>query len=54
MTRRILLSPVLLLLLLTAASSWAQFAQRGGIGGTVFDQSGAVIPGAEMTLFDLA
>jgi hypothetical protein len=54
MTRRILLSLLSLILLSASADSWAQFAQRGGIGGTVFDQSGAVIPGVDITLIDLA
>jgi hypothetical protein len=44
------------LLLLTAAfpSAWAQFAQRGGLEGTVVDPTGAVIPGARITLLDIA
>ena len=36
------------------ASCWAQFAQRGGVEGFVFDNSGAVIVGANLTLTDLA
>lgn len=32
----------------------AQFAQRGGLAGTVFDDSGSVVAGAQMTLLDLA
>ena len=41
-----------LLLLVASPRAGAQFAQRGGIGGTVFDASGAVVPGAQVTLFD--
>ena len=50
-------SPVailLFLLLLVSPLAWSQFAQRGGIEGTVFDPSGAVLPGAQVTLLDLA
>ncbi len=54
MNRHILISVVSLFLLLFSASAWAQFAQRGGIEGTVFDPSGAVVPGAQITLLDLA
>jgi hypothetical protein len=54
MNRRILLSVVFLSLLLVSASAWAQFAQRGGIEGTVFDPAGAVVPGAQITLLDIA
>jgi Carboxypeptidase regulatory-like domain/TonB dependent receptor len=46
--------PLFLVLLIATASGWAQFAQRGGIEGTVFDNSGAVVPGAEVTLLDTA
>lgn len=35
-------------------SGWAQFAQRGSIEGFVFDNSGAAIVGANLTLIDLA
>jgi hypothetical protein len=34
--------------------SWAQFAQRGSLSGTVFDASGAVVPGAQIVLLDVA
>lgn len=34
--------------------SWAQFAQRGGLAGTVFDSTGAVLPGAQVILLDIA
>ncbi len=54
MNRRILLYAVSFSLLFLAANAWAQFAQRGGIEGTVFDQSGAVVPGAQIALLDLA
>jgi hypothetical protein len=54
MNRRILLSIVLLFFLTLPGTSWAQFAQRGGIEGTVFDPSGAVVPGVNITLLDLA
>jgi len=40
-------------LLTLSLSSWAQFAQRGSLGGSVFDSSGAVVPGAEITLLDV-
>ena len=53
MNRRTLVS-VLFLFLLLPLSGWAQFAQRGGIEGTVFDPSGAVVPGAQITLLDIA
>jgi hypothetical protein len=54
MNRRILLVVFSLLFLLLSASSWAQFAQRGGVAGTVFDPTGAVVPGTQITLLDLA
>lgn len=41
-----------LLLLAGSPRAGAQFAQRGGIAGTVFDASGAVVSGAEITLLD--
>jgi len=41
-------------LLLVSANLQAQFAQRGGIEGTVFDPSGAVVPGVAITLLDLS
>ncbi len=41
-----------LLALAVSAHAGAQFAQRGGIAGTVFDASGAVVPGAQITLLD--
>jgi hypothetical protein len=49
---RTLLLFVMMSVVFRAAS--AQFAQRGGVGGTVFDPSGAVIPGAEILLTDTA
>jgi hypothetical protein len=52
MTRRIPLLAFLLFLLLVTATSWAQFAQRGGLSGTVSDSSGAALPGAQVTLLD--
>src|SRR6202167_855525 len=54
MHRRNLFSVIWLLLLLTPAGLWAQLAQRGGIEGTVFDPSGAVLAGAQITLLDIA
>lgn len=54
MNRRIVLLALSLLLLFLSAPAWAQFAQRGGLAGTVFDSSGAVVPGAQVTLTDLA
>ena len=44
----------LLLLLFVPLVANAQFAQRGGIEGFVFDSSGAAVPGAQVTLLDLA
>src|SRR5208283_796275 len=41
-----------LLLLAVFPHAVAQFAQRGGIAGTVFDSSGAVVPSAQLTLLD--
>jgi hypothetical protein len=43
-----------LVLLFVAASprAGAQFAQRGGLSGTVYDSSGAVLAGAQVTLLD--
>jgi hypothetical protein len=52
-SRALILFPLFLLLALCPLS-WSQFAQRGGIEGTVFDSSGAVLPGAQVTLTDLA
>jgi hypothetical protein len=54
MNRRILLPVVSLFLLLVSASAWAQFAQRGGIAGTVTDALGSVLPASQITLLDLA
>lgn len=54
MNRRIPLLVVSLFLLLVSASACAQFAQRGGIAGNVTDPSGAVVPGSQVTLLDLA
>jgi hypothetical protein len=50
-------TPFLLLslfLLFTTGHAWAQFAQRGGLAGTVFDSAGAVVPKAQVTLLDVA
>lgn len=54
MTRRILFALLSLFLLIKGPSAWAQFAQRGGIAGTVSDQSGAILPGVQISLLDLA
>lgn len=54
MNRRALLYLLPLFLLFGSTSCFAQFAQRGGVAGTVFDPSGAVVPGAQITLLDLA
>jgi hypothetical protein len=43
-----------LLLLLIPSLVHAQFAQRGGIEGTTQDLSGAVVPGVQVTLLDVA
>ncbi len=53
MNRRILFSVISLILLLLPICGWAQFAQRGGVAGTVFDQTRAVVPGAQIILLDL-
>jgi hypothetical protein len=54
MKHRILLSVLFVVLLLISRTSWAQFAQRGGLAGTVFDPSDAVVPGAKIALLDIA
>lgn len=54
MNRRIFFSLLSICLLIAPRILLAQFAQRGGIEGTVFDPSGAVVPGAQITLLDLA
>ena len=54
MNRRTLLPWFCLLLLLVPDHSWAQFAQRGALSGSVFDPSGALVPGAQITLLDMA
>jgi hypothetical protein len=54
MQRRTLSSVIFLLLLLATDIAYAQFAQRGGLAGTVFDPSGAVVQGAKLTLLDVA
>ena len=49
------LVPILVFLLLFAPPrTWSQFAQRGGIEGSVLDASGAALPGAQVSLLDLA
>ena len=53
MKQRVLPLLVSLFLFVASTSSWAQFAQRGALAGTVFDASGAVVPGTEVTLLDL-
>jgi hypothetical protein len=40
--------------LISSPVGWAQFAQRGGIAGTVIDQSGAILPGVQVSLLDLS
>lgn len=54
MNRRIPLSVVTLFMFLLSANAWAQFAQRGGIEGTVFDSNGAAIQNAQVILHDVA
>ncbi|HUM06116.1 MAG TPA: carboxypeptidase-like regulatory domain-containing protein [Terriglobales bacterium] len=54
MKPRILLPVLSLFLSLIPTISWAQFAQRGGVAGTVFDASGAVVADAQITLLDVA
>jgi len=45
---------LLFVLLFLLQVSWAQFAQRGGVAGTVFDPSGAVVQSVDITLVDAA
>ena len=52
MNKRIAASSLFLLMLLVPVHTRAQFAQRGGVAGSVFDPSGAVVPGAQITLVD--
>jgi hypothetical protein len=47
-------SSFLCLLLLVPLVGYAQFAQRGSLEGFVFDSTGASVPGAQVTLLDLA
>ena len=54
MNRRILLALALLFLILLPVTARAQFAQRGGVEGNVFDLSGAIVPGVQVTLLDIA
>ena len=54
MNRRIFCLIFAALMFSVSVSSPAQFAQRGGVAGTVFDSSGAVVPGADIALLDLA
>lgn len=44
---------LLLMLVLAGELARAQFAQRGGISGTVFDPANAVVPNAQVTLLNL-
>src|SRR6266436_6444619 len=44
----------LLVLMSGAPSAWGQIASQGTINVTVVDQSGAVVPGADLSLEDLA
>jgi len=53
MKKSALISVACLISLLSGVA-FAQFAQRGGIAGTVYDQSGAVMPGVQITLRDIA
>jgi hypothetical protein len=50
MNRCILIS---LFMLLVCPAAWSQFAQRGGIEGTVMDPTGAVVPNAQVTLLNI-
>jgi hypothetical protein len=53
MKRRALFSMLFVLLLSLTGESWAQFAQRGAMQGAVADPSGAIIPGASVSLEQL-
>jgi len=55
-TRSMKLALVLLLVVCVGAAlpAWAQSASSGTVAGTVTDQSGAVVPGATVTLIDTA
>lgn len=44
---------ILVLLAVATPSSWSQFAQRGGIAGSVEDSSGAHVPSAKITLVQI-
>ncbi len=54
MNKRTLIPIILLAMLLVTTSLSAQFAQRGGIEGTIFDSSGALLPNTQVTLLDIA
>ena len=43
---------ILFLVLLAAVPLWSQ-TNKGSISGTVFDQSGAVLPGATVTIINI-
>lgn len=51
MTRRLFW--ILLLFAVASLSIWSQFAQRGGVRRSVFDTSGAVVPGAQVTMLNI-
>ena len=51
--RKLNLLPLLLLLFILVSAAFGQFAQRGAIGGTVLDSTGAAVPNAQVTLIDV-
>jgi hypothetical protein len=54
MNRRAQFFVVYMLMLVVPICTRAQFVQRGGIEGNVFDASGAVVPNVQITLLDIA
>src|SRR2546426_11092981 len=51
---RVVVTLLLLVLISTAVSVWAQTASTSTVTGTVFDKTGAVVPKAKVELLDPA